>query len=46
VAARLLAVVAFDGDNTLALGRSEPVIKSYPARVRLRAARSLAIRKF
>jgi hypothetical protein len=41
-----LAVVAFDGDNTLALGRSEPVIKSYPTRARLRAARSLAIRKF
>ena len=45
-ATRLVAVVAFDDDNTLAVGRSEPVIKSYPALVRLRAARSLAIRKF
>jgi len=30
-ATRLVAVVAFDGDNTLAVGRSEPVTKSYPA---------------
>lgn len=28
-ATRLVAVVAFDGDNTLAVGRSEPVLKSY-----------------
>jgi len=30
-ATRLMAVVAFDGDNTLAVGRSEPVLKSYPS---------------
>ena len=30
-ATRLVAVVAFDGDNTLAVGRSEPVLKSYPS---------------
>lgn len=28
---RLVAVIAFDADNTLAVGRSEPVVKSYPA---------------
>ena len=28
---RLVAVIAFDGDNTLAVGRSKPVLKSYPA---------------
>lgn len=30
-ATRLVAVIAFDGDNTLAVGRSEPVAKSYPS---------------
>lgn len=30
-ATRLVAVIAFDADNTLAVGRSEPVGKSYPA---------------
>jgi len=30
-ATRLVAVVAIDGDNTLAVGRSVPVTKSYPA---------------
>jgi len=30
-ATRLVAVIAFDADNTLAVGRSEPVTKSYPA---------------
>jgi Ni,Fe-hydrogenase III large subunit len=28
---RLVAVLAFDGDNTLAVGRSEPLAESYPA---------------
>jgi Ni,Fe-hydrogenase III large subunit len=28
---RLVAVIAFDADNTLAVGRSVPVAKSYPA---------------
>jgi Ni,Fe-hydrogenase III large subunit len=28
---RLVAVVAFDADNTLAVGRSEPLTKSYPS---------------
>lgn len=28
---RLVAVIAFDADNTLAVGRSEPIIKRYPA---------------
>jgi len=28
---RLVAVMAFDAENTLAVGRSEPVIKGYPA---------------
>jgi len=28
---RLVAVMAFDAVNTLAVGRSEPVVKSYPA---------------
>jgi Ni,Fe-hydrogenase III large subunit len=30
-ATRLVAVIAFDGENTLAVGRSEPVTKSYPS---------------
>ena len=30
-ATRLVAVLAFDGDNTLAVGRSEPLTGSYPA---------------
>jgi len=30
-ATRLVTVIAFDGDNTLAVGRSEPVLKAYPA---------------
>jgi Ni,Fe-hydrogenase III large subunit len=30
-ATRLVAVLAFDADNTLAVGRSEPVAKSYPS---------------
>ena len=29
--ARLVAVVAFDADNTLAVGRSEPVTQGYPS---------------
>lgn len=28
---RLVAILAFDADNTLAVGRSEPIAKSYPA---------------
>ena len=28
---RLVAILAFDGDNTLAVGRSEPLTGSYPA---------------
>lgn len=31
VATRLVAVVAFDSDNTLAIGRSEPLCGGYPA---------------
>jgi Ni,Fe-hydrogenase III large subunit len=31
---RLVAVLAFDADNTLAVGRSEPFSKSYPALTR------------
>lgn len=30
-ATRLVAVIAFDADNTLAVGRSEPVTERYPA---------------
>jgi Ni,Fe-hydrogenase III large subunit len=30
-ATRLVAVIAFDADNTLAVGRSAPMTKSYPA---------------
>jgi Ni,Fe-hydrogenase III large subunit len=30
-ATRLVAVIAFDAENTLAVGRSEPVTKSYPS---------------
>ncbi len=30
-ATRLVAVIAFDADNTLAVGRSEPLTKSYPS---------------
>jgi Ni,Fe-hydrogenase III large subunit len=30
-ATRLVAVIAFDADNTLAVGRSAPVAKSYPS---------------
>jgi Ni,Fe-hydrogenase III large subunit len=31
---RLVAVIAFDADNTLAVGRSEPVARSYPSLTR------------
>ena len=30
-ATRLVAVIAFDAENTLAVGRSAPVVKSYPS---------------
>jgi Ni,Fe-hydrogenase III large subunit len=30
-ATRLVAVIAFDSENTLAVGRSEPVVKNYPS---------------
>jgi Ni,Fe-hydrogenase III large subunit len=30
-ATRLVAVIAFDAENTLAVGRSKPVVKSYPS---------------
>jgi len=30
-AMRLVAVIAFDADNTLAVGRSAPLTKSYPS---------------
>jgi Ni,Fe-hydrogenase III large subunit len=38
-ATRLVAVVAFDGENTLAAGRSAPVEKSYPS-LTLRSAQA------
>ena len=34
-ATRLVAVIAFDSENTLAVGRSAPVTKSYPSLTRL-----------
>ena len=34
-ATRLVAVIAFDSENTLAVGRSAPVAKSYPSLTRL-----------